>query len=283
MEDTLFNEELNQLPETKEEKVDFAEETELSKATVESETSNEPTEQDDLSNECKEESDESETVEQEPDVPVEEDYTNSSLVNEKLDETISIVNRTQVSISETSDTLKTISSEVREIHKLYQNEFAGRLRTMQTELDQYHKSDQRKVYDEILSDVARIYNNYEDLGEGIEDAKLKKNINYLMMDLTELLENYDVKILKSNPGDKRNPYHSKIVERILTENKDKHDTVAKSYNTGFYIENRTLIKEIIDVYVYSEQLTEVTDTTQNEAADNQASDNKNYNAGNTVE
>lgn len=30
----------------------------------------------------------------------------------------------------------------------------------------------------------------------------------------------------------------------------KNAAVAKSYNSGFYIGNRTVIKEVVDIYIY---------------------------------
>jgi hypothetical protein len=37
---------------------------------------------------------------------------------------------------------------------------------------------------------------------------------------------------------------------VATSEKDKHDTVVRSHNYGFYIENRTLVEEVVDIYYY---------------------------------
>ena len=61
---------------------------------------------------------------------------------------------------------------------------------------------------------------------------------------------YGMEKLRSEPGEKRNPRHCQILGRIPTGDPAKHDTVAKSYNSGFYIGNRTVIKEVVDIYIY---------------------------------
>lgn len=141
-------------------------------------------------------------------------------------------------------------SEVREMHKLYHNEFSGRLKSMQEELDGYHNVDKGRAFDNILSQIGRIYVNNETLADEVDDPKAKKNISYMLADIEELLDEYGMKKIHSEVGDKRNPRHCQVKSRIYTSNEDQHDTVAKSYGSGFYIENRTIIKEIVDVYIY---------------------------------
>ena len=140
--------------------------------------------------------------------------------------------------------------EVREMHRLYHNEFAGRLKSMQDELEQYRKADKGRIFDDILGEIARIYGNNETLADEVQDPKIKKSIRYLLLDLEDLLGVYGMSMLRSSPGDKRNPRHCQVHERIPTDDPAKHDTVAKSYNTGFFVGNRTVIKEIVDIYFY---------------------------------
>lgn len=142
------------------------------------------------------------------------------------------------------------STEVREMHRLYHNEYAGRLKSMQEELDQYHNADRGKAFDDILGAIARIYGSNESLIDEIEDPKTKKHVQYMLFDLSDLLEEYGVFKLKSNVGDKRNTRHCQVCERIMTNDPTLHDTIAKSYNTGFYKDNRTIVKELVDVYLF---------------------------------
>lgn len=149
-----------------------------------------------------------------------------------------------------SGTMAGISSEIHELHRLYHNEFAGRLKSMQDELDRYHDADRGNAFDGILSAIARIYVNNESLYDEISDLKIRKNVKYMLLDLSDLLEEYGVQRLKSETGDKRNVRHCQIVKRIPTDNPEMHDTIAKSHSTGFYKGNRTIIKELVDVYFF---------------------------------
>ena len=143
-----------------------------------------------------------------------------------------------------------IISEVREMHKLYHSEFARRLKAMQDELEEYRKIDKGRAYDDILAAIARIYGTNETLADEVAEPKAKKSIRYMLMDIEDLLGVYGMEKLRSEPGEKRNPRHCQILGRIPTDDPAKHDTVAKSYNSGFYIGNRTIIKEVVDIYIY---------------------------------
>ncbi len=153
-------------------------------------------------------------------------------------------------IAESVEASKKVFAELREIHRLYHNEFAGRLKSMQDELDVYHKADRRQSFDGILSAIARIYSNNETLVDEISDPKTQKHVKYMLLDILDLLEEYGVQRLKSCPGDKRNVRHCQVLERIPTNDPALHDTVVASHNSGFYMENRTIIKEMVDVRLY---------------------------------
>lgn len=158
-------------------------------------------------------------------------------------------------IAESAEASKKTFTELREIHKLYHNEFAGRLKSMQDELDAYHKADRGHAFDGILSAIARIYSNNETLVDEISDPKTQKHVKYMLLDILDLLEEYGVQRLKSNPGDKRNTRHCQVLERIPTEDPALHDTIVASHNSGFYMENRTIIKEMVDVYLHERPAT----------------------------
>ncbi len=158
--------------------------------------------------------------------------------------------RLETKLENIEGTEQRLFSEVREMHKLYHSEFAGRLRAMQDELEQYRKIDKGRAYDDILAAIARIYVNNETLADEVTEPKAKKSIRYLLMDIEDLLGVYGMAKLRSEAGEKRNPRHCQILGRIPTDNPAKHNTIAKSYNAGFYIGNRTVIKEVVDIYIY---------------------------------
>lgn len=140
------------------------------------------------------------------------------------------------------------STEMRELHKLYHTEFAGRLKKMQDELDDYHEIGKGRVFDGILAEIAKLYSDNEKLVDTLESKQLK----FMFMDLLQMLENNGVHVQKSKIGDKRNTKYCQIIEQIVTDDPELHDTVAESLNTGFYVENRTLVKERIHLNVFKE-------------------------------
>ncbi|EJU23637.1 hypothetical protein HMPREF1143_2248 [Peptoanaerobacter stomatis] len=158
------------------------------------------------------------------------------------------------------DELKDISEktliEIREVHKLYHNEYAGRLIKMQKELDEYHEIENGKVFDDILLDVAKLYCDNEQILEVIEDPKIKKQVSYIFEDIEQLLESYGVVRNKSELMTKRNIKTCKIRKTIETNDFNLNDTVAKSVKSGFSKGTRVLIKEDIYVNVYKENTTE---------------------------
>ena len=143
--------------------------------------------------------------------------------------------------------------EIREMHKLYHNEFANRLQSMQEELERYREIDKGRIFDGILGEVAKLYSDNESVLCEISNEKVKKNIRYMFLDIIQILEANGVLMQKSNPGDKRNTRYCHVVERVQTDNSDLHDTVVQSRSTGFYVENRALIKELVDIYLYTEK------------------------------
>lgn len=151
-----------------------------------------------------------------------------------------------------ADSSVKITGEVREMHKLYHNEYASRLKSMQDELERYREIDKGRIFDGILGEVAKLCSDYESLVDDVADEKVKKRIHYMLEDILQILQANGVLKQKSNPGDKRNTRHCQVIERIPTSSPEQHDTVAKSRGTGFYIENRSLIKEPVDIYLYSE-------------------------------
>lgn len=164
------------------------------------------------------------------------------------------LNQIDERLDKISETEQKLFSEVREIHKLYHTEFAGRLRSMQGELDHYHKLEKDRVYDDILASIARIFLNYETLADEVSDPKAKKSIRYLFMDIEDLLSQYGMTRHHSSVGEKRNPRYCQVLNRIPTDKAEKHDTVAKSYSSGFFIGNHAVMKEIVDIYFFEEQV-----------------------------
>jgi hypothetical protein len=144
------------------------------------------------------------------------------------------------------------AGEIREMHKLYHNEFANRLKSMQEELEQYREMEKGRVFDGILGEVAKLYSDNESVIEEITDDKVKKRIRYMLMDILQILEANGVSRLESNPGDKRDTRHCQVIERVPTNDPALHDTVVQSRSTGFFVENRSLVKEFVDIHIFTD-------------------------------
>jgi len=165
----------------------------------------------------------------------------------------------KVSIEQMGQDIKTlvdastkITSEVREIHKLYHNEYASRLKSMQDKIEWYQEIEKGRIFDGILGEVAKLYTDYESMLDVISEEKVRKGFTYMLDDIVQILEANGVSKQKSKERDKRNTRHCRVIERVLTNTAELHDTIARSRGTGFYIENRSLIKEPVDIYLYSQ-------------------------------
>lgn len=141
-------------------------------------------------------------------------------------------------------------AELREMHKSYHSYFASTLSAMQNELEHYRAMDKGRAYDDILTKIAKIYSTYETLADEVAESNAKKGVEYLLEDIEDLLNAYGVLKLSSSVGDKRNLKHSRVLNRIVTDNPEKHDTVAKSHSSGFYMDKRTLVEESVDIFIH---------------------------------
>lgn len=155
------------------------------------------------------------------------------------------------SLNGITETNSKIAKEIREMHKLYHNEFSNRLQSMQEELERYREMEKGRIFDGILGEIARMYSENIAVLNEITDEKINKGLRYMFLDLLQILNNYGVTKQESKVGDKRNTKHCKVIECIPTDNPELHDTVTKSLNTGFYVENRSLVKEMVHVYLYT--------------------------------
>lgn len=149
-----------------------------------------------------------------------------------------------------SQIVEEIKAEALALHRLYQNDFAGRIRNMETELERYRKRDAGLAFDGIYKEIAQVYVDFEDLGEGVEDKRLARNICYLLEEIEELLLSHGVEMMKSSEGDKRNLSLTQVVDRIPTVDPALDGIITESLSSGFYIEKRCLIKEKVNVYRY---------------------------------
>jgi hypothetical protein len=150
------------------------------------------------------------------------------------------------------DAERKTTGEIHEIRRLYHDAFATQLKPMQEELERYREAEKGRLFDGILTEIAKLYSNNSTMVDEVTDEKLKKRLDYMFQDMLEILQNNNVGVQKSKAGDKRNTRHCQVINRMNTDNPELHDTVVSSRNTGFYVENRSLVREMVDVYIYKE-------------------------------
>ena len=186
--------------------------------------------------------------------------------DEKLDEIKADLSSVAAAVNGIADSAAKTAKETYELHKLYHNEYAKRLASMQEELERYRKVDSGRIFDGILIEIAKLYSDNALAINDIADEKIQKRFRNMFLDMLQILENNGVCKQESKPGEKRNTRHCQVVDRVHTDDSALHDTIVKSVNVGFYIENRTLIKEMVHVYICK-------NADSQSAADNQSANN----------
>jgi len=166
------------------------------------------------------------------------------------------------------DSSSKIADEIHGLHRLYHTEVANRISSMQSELERYREIEKGRIFDDILSELAKIYSENETLIDEVSDEKIKKKVRYMFLDILQLLESNGVSKQKSNVDDKRNVKHCRIIEQIPTDNPELHDTIVESNNTGFSKENRTYIHERVKIRVFSKK-TEILENKTEEVCENE--------------
>lgn len=128
---------------------------------------------------------------------------------------------------------------------------------MQKELDEFRGKQNGEQFNPILKLIAGIYVDYQGL---LEDETIvgrsKKNVKALFDDLEDLLNDYDAEIIRSEVGSLRRTRGNKIIEKILTGDEAKHNTIAVSRRPGVMRDRIVLSPEFIDVFVYDPSMAE---------------------------
>ena len=89
-------------------------------------------------------------------------------------------------------------------------------------------------------------------------------------DISDILEKYDVEIIKSNSGDDCLPLKHKILKAVPTDNESLHKKIAESFSSGYIYNGRVISPELVYVYKFEESVPaaaeNVTDTNASENA-----------------
>lgn len=124
-------------------------------------------------------------------------------------------------------------------------------RGMQQELDALKEQQRGEQFTPILKSIATVCVEYRKLltDESIS-KRTRRTLKLLFDELDDILAEYDAEIFESTVGEARRPLLTKIVSTVATNDKNLHNTIAKSRRPGVMRNGRTLYREFVDVYVY---------------------------------
>lgn len=163
------------------------------------------------------------------------------------------MNDTLDKVTVLSDSSKNIEAELRQMHKLYHNEFRTMLDSMEKEQKHYRNVNEGKVFDGILSELAKLYAENIEILHEITDGDAKTRLGYLFEDLLQILGSHGVSIHQSKVNEPRNSLFTQLREKIETDKKELHGMVSKSHGIALHKENQAFTKERVDVYIYNEK------------------------------
>lgn len=172
--------------------------------------------------------------------------TNSIDGKQILDEVSSVLAK----IEENGETYQNLEQKV--IQTLRENSnFQIQVRqNMQKELEDAKKKLSGDIFIPLLKEIAELYVEWQDVLNDLDDEVAKKKVKGMFDILEEILEEYGCDFGTSNIDSKRKTKYSKLKNKIPTGDKEKHETVAKSYNSWIVKEPFVLYPEYVDVYVY---------------------------------
>ena len=126
---------------------------------------------------------------------------------------------------------------------------------MQQELDELKEKVNGEQFNPILKEIADLYVEYQFLleDETISD-RARKNIALLFEQLEDVLVDYGAEVQRSEIGSVRQARVCKVIEKIPTGQRDKHNTIAASRRPGVVRNRLVLYPEFVDVYVYDSSI-----------------------------
>lgn len=128
---------------------------------------------------------------------------------------------------------------------------------MQQDLDNAKEQLSGEQFNPLLKEIASVYVEYQSLLDDESIAGLsRKNLHALFEQLEDILSDYGAEVCRSDVGTVRQTRICKIIGKIPTSDKEKHNTIAASKKPGVVRGRTVLYPEFVDVYVYDSSLTE---------------------------
>ena len=128
---------------------------------------------------------------------------------------------------------------------------------MYDELENLKEERRGEQFTPILKAVAAVCVEYRTLlGDETISKKGRRTLQLLFEELEDILAEYDAEVFHSKKGEQRKPLLTKIINTISTDNRELHNTIAKSRRAGVIRNGRPLYREFVDVYVFDSSLAE---------------------------
>ena len=135
--------------------------------------------------------------------------------------------------------------------------------SMQDELETLKEDRRGEQFTPILKGIAAVCVEYRSLlGDETISKKGRRTLQLLFEELEDILAEYDAEVFHSQIGEQRKPLLTKIINTISTDNREKHNTIAKSRRAGVIRNGRPLYREFVDVYVFDSSLVETTNKSE---------------------
>lgn len=122
---------------------------------------------------------------------------------------------------------------------------------MYNEIEEMKKQQRGEQFTPILKSVAAICVEYRTvLSDDSISPNTRRTLQLMFEEMEDILADYGAEIFNSKVGEPRRPLLTKIINTIATNNKENHNTIAKSRRAGVVRNGRPLYREFVDVFVF---------------------------------
>mgnify|MGYP002623754065 CR=1 FL=1 len=136
---------------------------------------------------------------------------------------------------------------------------------MYNEIEEMKKQQRGEQFTPILKSLAAICVEYRTvLNDETLSPNTRRTLQLMFEEMEDILAEYGAEIFNSKIGEPRRPLLTKIINTISTNNKENHNTIAKSRRAGVVRNGRPLYREFVDVFVFdSTFVNQIESTTDN--------------------
>ena len=136
---------------------------------------------------------------------------------------------------------------------------------MYNEIEEMKKQQRGEQFSPILKSLAAICVEYRTvLNDETLSPNTRRTLQLMFEEMEDVLAEYGAEIFNSKVGEPRRPLLTKIINTISTNNKENHNTIAKSRRAGVVRNGRPLYREFVDVFVFDPTfVNEIEPTTDN--------------------